>query len=523
MVVHVILACILSCIVFADDCNLYSKINLYAFGYNGNGQLGVPSIPNQLSQNYSTKPLPMSMKGVESRSFKQVSLGSSHTVALTINSEIYGWGANQHGQLASPDYRNFVDPVKVERTGVFSEEFIIDIKAGVNFTVALAASGALYTWGSNSEGQLGIGSSMNRSHIPTAIFNMTFKSVACGASHVVALSSNGLLYSWGSNSASQLGLSDEDDIMDAVFEPVQVSGDADFLNSTFVSVQANGRNSIALTINGVIYMWGDNQYAQLGLAGELNFDDYNKPLVMDITGLDGLNVLRDFSLGSAFCVLVSKNQRSNMVSWGYNKEGELGIGKVSISSRRPNLVDMSNIPFFVSNYSTIRNIVAGKSHALVITFEGEIYGWGSDLWGQLAGTEWERFSKLIPTRIDFSQFVEGQYVLDIPASCVNSDHTVLLTIDRSNLCCNNVSINNPEVCSGASQGKCINWNECECQTGYSGRRCELFTCYGKLSTDPSACNYGTCEKPDKCKCITGFSGDQCESASRESIILGIAL
>src|SRR5690606_37024810 len=62
-------------------------------------------------------------------------------------------------------------------------------------------------------------------------------------------------------------------------------------------------------------------------------------------------------------------------------------------------------------------------------------------------------------------------------------------------------------------GKCNGPDLCECQEGYTGTECEIYSCYSKFGTD--ACSYpnGTCEEPNKCECKQGYLGNECEQIS----------
>jgi len=83
----------------------------------------------------------------------------------------------------------------------------LDISANVTHSMALTQNGTLWSWGNNSEGQLGNGTTTN-SLIPGQVsITGDIKSIDAGASHGIALKTNGIVWLWGSNFYGQLGFS----------------------------------------------------------------------------------------------------------------------------------------------------------------------------------------------------------------------------------------------------------------------------------------------------------------------------
>ncbi len=122
---------------------------------------------------------------------------------------------------------------------------------------ALKKSGALYMWGNNSSGSLGLGDTIDR-HVPTQVGTDTDwqqVSIAHGSTH--ALKNNGTLYAWGGNWSGQLGLGDTIDR----HVPTQVGTDTDWQQVV------SGYSSVAaLKESGALYMWGSNRHNQFGLS-----------------------------------------------------------------------------------------------------------------------------------------------------------------------------------------------------------------------------------------------------------------
>ncbi|XP_065222944.1 E3 ubiquitin-protein ligase MYCBP2 isoform X3 [Planococcus citri] len=79
----------------------------------------------------------------------QIAAGLYHTVVLMENGEVYTFGSNTSGQLGIND-ENHIGPVKANLPPV-----VVEIAAGSNHTVALTATGEVFTFGNNSKNQLG--------------------------------------------------------------------------------------------------------------------------------------------------------------------------------------------------------------------------------------------------------------------------------------------------------------------------------------------------------------------------------
>ena len=179
---------------------------IYAWGFNGNGELGDGTTINQSS------PKLISLTGLQvGETVQMVVAGSYHSLALTTNNRIYTWGANGYGQLASGNFLNRITPTVIAFTGLQGGETIQQISAGNFHFLVLTSTGRLFKWGSNGDGQLGNGSTNIGLNSPTLIefsglqSGETLQHVGAGAYHSFAGTSNGRLFVWGNNGSGQLG------------------------------------------------------------------------------------------------------------------------------------------------------------------------------------------------------------------------------------------------------------------------------------------------------------------------------
>lgn len=175
---------------------MLSEGTIWAWGSNALGQLGDGTSVD--------RPQPIQVPGL--RSATAISAGALHSVAVAITTEwpaegVWAWGWNAMGQS---------DPVDTRATTVASPRQLsagrpIAIAAGGYHNVAIGADGALYTWGWNALGQLGIGSTNAPGRIVRVAAIPAPVSISAGGGHTMATDSSGRTWAWGWNAMGQLG------------------------------------------------------------------------------------------------------------------------------------------------------------------------------------------------------------------------------------------------------------------------------------------------------------------------------
>jgi len=206
--------------------------SLWAWGANGNGQLGDGTLTNRLS------PVRI-MDDVVT-----VSAGASHTMAIKRDGSLWAWGQNQNGQLGDGTTENRQTPIKVL-------DNVLAVSAGENHTMAIMADDTLWGWGVNRSGELGDGTTQARL-TPVQIID-SVRMVSAGSDHTVAIRLDGSLWAWGNNLFGKLG----DGSATTRLTPVRVMDSASY-------VSAGRRHTMAITPDGSLWAWGDNIEGQLG-------------------------------------------------------------------------------------------------------------------------------------------------------------------------------------------------------------------------------------------------------------------
>ncbi|XP_046853542.1 RCC1 and BTB domain-containing protein 1-like isoform X2 [Xenia sp. Carnegie-2017] len=130
---------------------LTSNGEVFAWGYNNSGQIGSGSTVNQATPRKVTA-------GIGSKEIFCIACGQSSSMAIDSNGELYSWGYNGNGQLGLGCNTNQPNPCRV--TGLIGT-FVTKVVCGYAHSLALSDTGNVFSWGANQNGQLGTGSKAN--------------------------------------------------------------------------------------------------------------------------------------------------------------------------------------------------------------------------------------------------------------------------------------------------------------------------------------------------------------------------
>lgn len=296
----------------------------------------------------------------ENETITTVSVGNGHTVFLTSDGTLYGFGANYLGQLGSELPGAVVEPTALP---AFSNKEITDVAAGSFFTVALESNGTVWAVGKNMNGQLGDGTTTNTA-IPievTGLADKTITAVVAGGFHAAALADDGTVWTWGYNLNGQLGNGTVEDSS----TPVQVTG-----LSGITAIGVGQYFSAALASDGSVWSWGNNLYGQLG-----NGSTDASSIPVQISG-DTLSFTA-IAVGGSHTVALADD--GSVWTWGCNNQGQLGDGTGASSS----------VPVQVTGLTgkVITAVAAGSDHTVVVANDGTAWAWGGNLYGQLGNGE----------------------------------------------------------------------------------------------------------------------------------------
>ena len=314
----------------------------------------------------------------KARSFTHVELGYDATAQYTtvaidsLNNETWSWGGGTMGLGGMQTTTVYASPSLVP-TSSWSA-----ISIGDSHSVAIKTDGSLWTWGSNSAGQLGTNSTLASRVIPGQIMTgSSFSVVSAGLSHSAAIDVVGRLFIWGLGSVGRLGTNDTFNRS----SPTVIASD-----KSWVAVAA-GSHTVAVTSTGEVWAWGDNARGQLGVADD-TYVDRSSPVQVS-----GASSAVKVSVGIGTTSYVDSSARAYFL--GYDRFGLSTRGTAFTS------LDQQLVPFsetlnnmggswtMVAATSTGEATVAGsQDFGLGIKTDGSLWSWGGNTFGQLGdGTE----------------------------------------------------------------------------------------------------------------------------------------
>ncbi len=175
------------------SCALTSNGRVFCWGYNGSGQLGIPSSVEESLVPAVVYDPPLSVTAITT--------GAEHSCAVTSGGAAQCWGENRSGQVGNDS--TFDASLPTDVVGLTSG--VIRIAAGSGHTCALTSSGGVKCWGANGSGQLGDGTTTQRL-TPVDVVGITgATAIAVGPLHSCAILSNGSARCWGYNAEGQVG------------------------------------------------------------------------------------------------------------------------------------------------------------------------------------------------------------------------------------------------------------------------------------------------------------------------------
>lgn len=311
-----------------------------------------------------------------------VAVGSGHCIALMSDGSVYAWGDNSEGQLGNGSKSESAVPTKVKIP--VSAGKVAAIAAGGQYNLALMSDGSVYGWGINKyvpEGSTNYvynggnfyvaingtsyGPIISSDEDPTIPVKIKLPdkagkavSVAVSDRHSLALMEDGSLYAWGYNDASQLG----DGSNKIRLEPVKVEWPTGADKP--IAIATGKTHNFALTKDGSVYTWGNNNYGKLG---DGTYDKKDVPAKIEYPFGKALSI----SAGGTHSIALSK--KGELYAWGNNYANQLGDGS-QINSLVPQRV--------VLPAGEIVAISAGSASNMVLMSDGRLYAWGLHIDGK---------------------------------------------------------------------------------------------------------------------------------------------
>ena len=308
--------------------------NMYAWGYNFSG-LGLGDAINRSS--------PVQVGSLTNWRSVTASAVNPFSIATKTDGTLWSWGTNSNGELGLGTTATQSSPVQVGLLTNWKRVFIGAIGSSIS---VIKTDGTLWTWGYNFSGVLGLGDAISRSSpVQVGLLN-NWKSVAAGLYHTAATQTDGSLWTWGYNLHYQLGLGD------AIHRssPVQVG-----LLTNWQNVLCGDEWNASIKPDGSLWTWGNNDRGQLGLG--------NLAIKSAPTQVGLLNNWMSVSCGQKHMAAI----KTDGTLWvcGYNYNGQLGLGDSYVSTT--NTRNRSS-PVQVGSLTNWKSVSAGNGHTIAQTY-----------------------------------------------------------------------------------------------------------------------------------------------------------
>eukprot|EP00743_Colponemidia_sp_Colp-15_P006546 GILK01007054.1.p1 GENE.GILK01007054.1~~GILK01007054.1.p1 ORF type:complete len:638 (+),score=96.58 GILK01007054.1:47-1915(+) len=300
---------------------------------------------------------------------------------LPVPGLVFACGRGVHGELGLGDLPfvgqkpGLITLASPRPVSTLKDVIVVWVAAGHYNSFALSAGGACYAWGAGGHTQLGNGVGENQ-RTSQRVMNFSYQvmtRIAAGRTHTVALTDTGEVYNWGHTVTA-------DGTEQLIPDPSVIHGDlflqhrkrlSDNDRGHIVQIAAGQNVTLALTADGVVYSWGCSSVGRCG----------NGAVASVLTP----QVVRSFAkvkisfIAAAYHHCMALTATGTLFTWGAGAKGQLGHGRTD-SVLTPTLVEQLQ-------KERVRLLAVGRFHSLAVTVGGDVYGWGSNEYGQLGWQE----------------------------------------------------------------------------------------------------------------------------------------
>lgn len=366
-----------------------------------------------------------------------------HVLALSQNRSLVGWGRNTLGQAGFESAPTI--SVTTPRMTTFTSRVYKAI-TGYECSMVILDDGSLYTWGLAASGQLGHGGDLSVPvTTPKQVETLMGKRVISGCMGLnfsVAVTDDGSVYSWGQNDVGQLG----------DFNTTNMPYPALVFSDSIVDVKCGTAHVVALKSDGVVITWGKNTNGQLGTGNTSTISvRYYIPAWAGAVKLIGANDASSYALttGDAFYV------------WGAGAGGVLGQGD-EVDKTSPTLLTVGLKP--------VRSFTTGIRHVIATTTDGLVYGWGVNEFYETG---------LSPLGVNILEPQILPIQSNISFSAMYRTSFAILEDCQDDVDCRGYG-DSAAKCSGISPNR-----TCVCSNSWHGANCQTQVCQRPYYSEPS--------------------------------------
>ncbi|XP_047371857.1 secretion-regulating guanine nucleotide exchange factor isoform X3 [Sciurus carolinensis] len=281
---------------------------------------------------------------------------------------LFAWGANSYGQLGLGHKEDVLLPQQLN--DFCKPECVRMITGGGGHSAIVTDGGGLFVCGLNKDGQLGLGHTEDVLYFTLckSLLGCPVQQVACGWDFTIILTENGQVLSCGSNSFGQLGVPHGP-------RRCVVPQAIELLREKVACVAAGLRHALAATVSGIVFQWGTG----LASSGRRSCPGQTLPLFLTarepsrVTGLENCK---------AICVLAGSDHSASLTDagelyvWGSNKHGQLATQAAFLPMPQ-------KIEAHCFQNEKVTAIWSGWTHLIAQTETSKLFTWGRADYGQL--------------------------------------------------------------------------------------------------------------------------------------------
>lgn len=327
--------------------------------------------------------------------YKDVATGYSHVLVLDEEGNIYSWGSYSNGNLGLTNFYQYYEPeyIQMKEKVKFKK-----IASKSNHNVALDSEGKLWYWGDYME----ISTRHTYSNVPVQVQSdetIKFIEIATGEYSNLALDEEGNIWSWGNNRFGQLGNGTVSELYTRIPQRIEIEE-----NIKFKKISGGCDSNLALDKEGNIWSWGRN------VSGELGDGTTTDSYVPKKIQIEGNVKFKEIKKGTWYSMAI--DEEGNIWSWGRNGLGQLGDG-TTVDSYIPKKIQTDqNVRFSqISLYSDT---------SMAIDEKGNLWEWGCNSNGEFGdGTTVDSY---IPKKIQ----IDG----DIKLKKIEAGYFISFAIDE---------------------------------------------------------------------------------------------
>lgn len=293
----------------------------------------------------------------------QVDVAYYNVIALDSRGRPWSWGANGHGENHGVDDGFQLVPTPI--VNLPSGKRAISVEASNEASFVVMDDGSVYSFGADTFGQLGNGSSGDNA-TPTRINfpgNPSIIDVEAFEYSIAALASDGSVYTWGNGAYAALGLGNATSQQSP--QKINVSGALE------ISMGLYG--GIASISGGRAVVWGSNWYGQNG-DGTINTSNGTHTLPTVVPGLSGVT-----KVAAGYDFMLAATSDGSVFGWGLNTNYRSNPNTGATNNPVPMPYKIRNLP----QGKVVRQLNAGFDYGQVVYDDGKLWSWGHNSYDSL--------------------------------------------------------------------------------------------------------------------------------------------